>query len=292
MSENCITVFGGNRLWRLNKANIESGVAAFNKGEVVGVLVSQGGGYDFSNLECLGRFEGLRYLVIVDAKNIGLGYIEGLVSLEYLSIGEVNSSVCLDALINLRSLRVSLGGGIALPKNGLERLADLAIWGLRDCDLTALKNYRNIRSLELIQAKKIISLKGIESCPFLTCLTIAYCPVLTDIDSLLMVPELQLLDFKNVKKISDFSVVSNLVCLKKLIFDNVSVFKNINFIGSLKRLEHLVIMGAKIEDGNILPLGDLPALSYVFLDKKLRLEPVYSNLVKVVDKNGKAGFVG
>ena len=107
-----------------------------------------------------------------------------------------------------------------------------------------------------------------------------------------MVPELQLLDFKNVKKISDFSVVSNLVCLKKLIFDNVSVFKNINFIGSLKRLEHLVIMGAKIEDGNILPLGDLPALSYVFLDKKLRLEPVYSNLVKVVDKNGKAGFVG
>jgi hypothetical protein len=53
-------------------------------------------------------------------------------------------------------------------------------------------------------------------------------------------------------------------------------------------MEHLVIRGTAIEDGDISPLWKLPRLAHVVLDKKKEYEPTYGELKTAIEARKKS----
>ncbi|MBM5575367.1 hypothetical protein [Deefgea sp. CFH1-16] len=277
-----ILKFGEHQLWCLTASNLDAALSAISNREVDGLFISQFRGYTGHSLACLEKFEDLKILAIDDLQGVDISNVEKIESLEYLSIGNVDTSIQLAGLSKLRHLRLQAGKNKCLPKIGLANLHNLAIWNFSESDLSILEGYPELESLEIIQAKKLISLEGIEACKKLSCVVLSYCPALHNINALIKLNLLQSFELKNTKKIHDYVALGKLVHLKKLIIDKAGSLQGVHAISNLKKLEHLVIIGSPILDNNLAPLKLLPSLTHVYLDNKKEYEPILGELKKMV----------
>lgn len=279
MSNNRILDLDGRKVWWLDSSDLPAAAHAISTGAVAGIAISPSQGYKHSDLHCLGELPKFPMLSIVYPENLDVSYIEQLPHLTYLQFGGGQSKSCnLDCLPNLQQLRIELDKKQKLPSKSLPSLKELAIWNLSDIDLKCLAPFSDLQSLELIDAKKLTALSGIEACKGLLSLDIAYSQKLEDIDGLAQLPMLQILSMKNTKAIKSYVVLEKLTQLKKLRLLAASPVNSLSYIAELSHIESVVIRNTPIVDGNLAPLKALQRLTYAYLDEKKEYEPVLGEL--------------
>jgi hypothetical protein len=229
MNADQLMIFGGRRLYCLTGPDVKKAQAALAEGDVEGLMVSRHRGFVGADLTILDSFEGLRTLVIADAADIDISAVQNIDTLRYLSLGEVRGRLDLSRFANLEHLRFTASKDIALPQSGLERLRELAIWSFPEEDLSILSGYAGLLALELIQAKKLSSLAGVQCCRALSKLVVAYSPALRDINALSDLKELSDLDFESVKKIETYSSLAALIGIERLIIDKAAPMGDLEF---------------------------------------------------------------
>jgi len=280
--ENIARNIAGRTLWILKSDDIGSGIEAVQSGKVEGIWIARCKGFFGRDLDFLKKIKSIRALWINDANGLDLSGLEYAADLEFLGLSDTDCPFDLGQLANLKRLIFSVAKGRPLPAVGLPKLRQLGMWGFDGKDLTILKAYPELETLELIQARKLASLDGLENCQNLTELVVAYCPALLNIGTLGTLGKLQSLDFENVKKIEEYKPLANLALLKKLIIDKAAPLKNIDFVRNLRDLEHVVIRNTAILDADLSALKLLPLLSHTYMDNKKEYEPILSELKKIL----------
>ena len=282
--------FGKYQLWHFCGDDVDQVNQALSKGEVDGVFVGRIHGFKKANLESLLAINNLKILAIGDALDIEITALNYLKHLEFLSIGDINQKdvVNLRNFPNLNHLRFTQQKNIQLPPSGLPKLKELAIWSFGESTLQILNAYQRLHHLELIQAKKLESLAGLEACTELVHLVVAYCPKLLNINALELLAHLESLDIQNAKKIESFLSISFLISIKKLMLRNVSPMNNLHFLENCIKLEHLVLRNSPVVSNDLKPLLNLPKLRHTYLDKKAAYEPTYSRIDGLIADRKKA----
>jgi hypothetical protein len=279
LTKNRIQKFEQHKVWKLDSSNLQAAADAINSGDVDGISISPAYGYMLNDLRCLGDLPKFHMLSTTYPEKLDASYIEQLPHLTHLAFGDGLTVPCdLNALKNLQYLNVTLDNKQKLPSQLMPNLKDLSIWNMKSIDTEDLQVFPNICRLEIMHARKLISLTGLESCSKLTELVVAYCPKLEDINTLQKLTSLINLDLQNVKSLSDYSAIEKLKQLNKLMIDKAGVISDLNFIKDLKKLNHLVIRSTPIESCDFSPLLNLPVLSHIYMDKKREYEPIASEL--------------
>jgi len=279
---------GGRSLYCLAGHDVREAMDALRTGEAEGLVIARCRGFVGNDLSVLAQFSDLRALVVFDALDLDASFLSHVTSLRYLSLADVGGTVDLGGMSELRHLRLKIAKGISLPTSGLPGLEELAVWALAHKDLAFLSGFTALRSLEIIQAKKLESLAGVHVCKGLRDLVVAYCPALLDISDLSFLTLLETLDLQNVKGVSDFSSLSHLLGLEKLIIEKTSPLEDVEFLRGLRRLKHLVIRSAPIESGDLSPALGLPSLRHVYLDNKKEYGSAVMQLYDKAKQNAKA----
>jgi hypothetical protein len=271
--------FGNYKVWDLDSSDLQAAANAINSGDVDGISISPSCGYKLNDLNCLADLPKFHVLVTTYPEKLDVSYVEHMPHLICLSLGEGQTVKCdLNVMQNLQYLYVTIGKNQKLPTQLMPNLKDLSIWNMQGIDAEDLQVFPNICRLQIIQARKLISLTGLESCSKLTELVVAYCPKLEDINTLQKLTSLINLDLQNVKSLSDYSAIEKLKQLNKLMIDKAGVICDLNFIKNLEKLNHLVIRSTPIESCDFSPLLNLPVLSHIYMDKKREYEPIASEL--------------
>jgi len=157
---------------------------------------------------------------------------------------------------NLQNLEV-----LRLKSPGIERIGDIS-------------SLENLRFLELGNARKLMSLDGIQA-----------------------VPALEVLELNRCRKIKDIEPVKHLPLLKRLFLINSGKIESLKPVSDLKNLEKILFYeSTNIMDGDLSPLKELPCLKEIsFVDRKHYnltmedFEPGYNKrLKKVLKKFGGA----
>jgi hypothetical protein len=145
-----------------------------------------------------------------------------------------------------------------------------------------MENFPSLVSLELIQARRLISLDGIEQAKNLEFVSIAYCPKLQEIKALAVLPNVDFLELESVKKITAYGAIARLRTLTKLKVIKAALMTDLEFLGPLKKLESVVIRQVDIASHDLGPLMKLPVLSHIYLDNKKEYQPLLGALTKLV----------
>lgn len=254
-------------------------------------LESYKNAFKLSDVEFLKKFGSVGRIRITLDHPVDLGSLQIIKStLTYLQINDdINSVSDLHPFEALKSLSIGWDKKTAFPDvmSSLEFLG-LSRYKPQDGTLRTLPNAPALRSLGLVQARKLISLDGVERFEKLTELHAAYCPALQHIDAIGDLANLQELELESIKNVQGYAALGNLSQLRKLIIDKAARLNNIQWASGLRRLEHLVIRQAAIEDYDLSPLFPLPLLSHIYLDNKKEYEPVLGELKKLVRVRKKA----
>lgn len=247
--------------------------------------------FKLTNVEFLKVFGSVESIRITLDRPIDLSSLQVMASsLTHLQINDdINAVSDLRPFSGLKSLSIKWEKKTAFPDlmPSLESFS-LSHYAPQDGTLRALPDAPILKSLGLIQARKLVSLDGVERFEKLLDLVVANCPALQDINALGELVSLQSLDFENIKNVQNYTALGNLSQLKKLIIDKVAPLKSIQWASKLRHLEHLVIRRATIEDCDLSPLLLLPLLSHIYLDNKKEYEPILGELKKLVQARKKA----
>jgi len=275
--------FGDYQLWCVTgPAEIEKLVNAMATGAADGVCISAWHGFSATNLEFLSEVPNLRILAVTDAAKVDISSIAKLTGLEYLAIDEASGSIDFQVFPCLTELRLQEGKGRSLPIAGLPGLRRLALWGCKENTLQFLENYPQLEHLEIIQARRLVSMDGVENASKITQLNVSYCAKLEAIDAVGRLVELRSLQFENVKKISDYASLARLTQLKRLFIKKAAELTSLGILRHLTNLESLVLRKVKIGDSDLSPLLGLPKLQHLHLDNKKEYEPLHERLKELV----------
>ena len=276
--------FGKYQLWDFRGDEVDEVSKAISNGEVDGVFIGRSRGFLKSSLECLLGIKNLSVLAIGDVLNIEVNALNLLKNLEFLSIGEVSSKCEINLLnfSNLKQLSFAQQKNINLPPSGLPKLKELAIWSFSGVTLEIMNAYLQLERLELIQAKKLEALSGLDACIKLKHASFAYCPKLVDINALQELINLETLDIEKAQKIKSHISIEFLTELKKLRLNNVGALTDLNFVSKLTKLESFVLRGSPLMSNDLKPLLKLPKLNHIYLDQKTAYQPTLSEINELV----------
>lgn len=274
-----LIMFSGYRLWPLNSSEISQGINALNEGRADGFHCGENFGFKGGDLSFLREIGGVKALSIGVAYNLNLGGLEKLSGLEALSI---QGGVGVPSLKNLNLLRVlyfAVKKDRPFPSNELSKLERITVIDYADESFEVLKRYGSLESVEILGSRKLLSLSGVEHLERLNKLNISYCQNLISIGHLSKIRTLRSLELTNTKKVSGYDAIGVQENLERLIIDKSGPIRNLDFLGSLGRLNHLAILSTKIESNDLSPILEMNSLETVAVDRKREYQP-YVDMVR------------
>jgi hypothetical protein len=229
--------------------------------------LSYSAGWKSTDLSFLSEVPFLKGLDVYSYDVFDLSDIEKLKQLEHFSFDDMKLKIGLDftKLPNLKSCSGSWSKKVQslFECDNLERLSLDKYPG---SDLELLSTMEKLEFLHL-QSRKMTSLNGIENLN-LSNLELAYCTGLSDIYSIKKLPEMTHVEFTSCKKVFDFSSLSYLKKLKKLLIEGCGSIQSLSFLTDCSDLEELYLIDVKIEDGDCSPIIKLGKLKKLALASK------------------------
>lgn len=136
-------------------------------------------------------------------------------------------------------------------------------------DLQKLTNMTGLRRLQ-ISSRKLMSLAGIESLPYLRIMDLAECPKLESLTGIETCQGLQVVELENCKKVNDISSLGELANLRDVVLTNCGKVKSLQPLAKCRLLESVTFAGdTNVEDGELTPLLDMSELKRMwFVDKR------------------------
>jgi len=275
--------FGDYWLWCVaGPEDIGALVHAMEAGAADGVCISSWHGFSATDVDFLSEVPNLRIVAVTDAAQVDISSLAKLEGLEYLAIDQASGSIDFQAFPCLAELRLLEGKGRSLPAVGMPGLRRLALWECKEHTLQFLENYPRLEHLEIIEARRLVSMDGAENASNLTRLDVLYCPKLEAIDAVGRLVQLRSLHVENAKKIKDYASLARLTQLTRLFIKKAAELTSLDILRPLTNLESLVLRYVKIGSSDLSPLLGLPKLQHLHLDNKKEYEPLHGHLKELV----------
>lgn len=195
--------------------------------------------------------------------------ISNFKNLKSLQIGgKYKVTVDLMSLRALKELHIYAEKSLSFEQCGqLEELKYLRVNNCIDEDLSRFKGLVGLTKLELVDAKKLRSLKGIEKLPKLKSLVIDGSSNIEDfscLNELNCLVELKILNSKNIS----LPEISSLENLKHVTLTNCKKFNSVLPFANCTKLESLHIFEMGIDDGDISYLEKMESLKSALIQPK------------------------
>nr|WP_286181099.1 hypothetical protein [Bacillus sp. ISL-37] len=237
---------------KINEDNIKESIAYIQEHQIKKVDLS----YELDHVNFISECPEIESLSLggEDLKDVtGLYHLKNLKS---LSINETRPSLEID-FERIPSLEVIYG---QLPPKAkgietLESLKEMVLWSYKPKtkNLEQFSGLRNLESLELIQSN-IISLMGAKGLESLEKLGLYYLRSFNDLKDIKdLSKSLRVLEIENCKKIDDYTSISELKGLEKLLIMDCGDLASIQFINQLPQLKLLAFGGTTVLDGDLYP---------------------------------------
>lgn len=160
----------------------------------------------------------------------------------------------------LESLSICPADGFDTIRD-LPKLKHLALSEYKGSDLSWLEPLE-LKSLEVVDCRRLESLDGIGSQRSLEYLEVGLCPKLTDISALEGLDGLKLLRIEDCNRLEDISVVQSLTGLRYLSLSDNKGIGSVATLADLKELEVVLLVGS-VANLDLDPLLGLDSLRYV-----------------------------
>jgi protein phosphatase 1 regulatory subunit 7 len=223
-----------------------------------------------ADLSFLQEFPDLRYLEVFDQKRVDTRQLECLYNLRGLRIDTPGAGIDFSWFPELELFvgdwhvdNCNLGHCRELRKLQLRQFKP------RSADLSDFADVTRLESLDIVKTD-MSSLNGVESLEDLRYLEIAYAPKLKSFDALSNGDcGIREIGFESVKNVSSYKPLASLLFLRRLRLFSCAPMPDLKWTKGMNRLDQFSFVETNVEDGDLSPLLDLPALRYVgTMDKK------------------------
>jgi len=215
-----------------------------------------------NSLAFLEKIPELRALAIQNAKKFDTTPLMTLKKLQYLSIGEDEFFFDFSGFTELEELRTFWHKKSVFPAI-MHYMKRLYLWKFKSPTKTCMElpECPELDTLELIQGN-FTSLKGIERYKKLKHVEIYYCPKMTDISALTLLPDLEFLHIGNCSNILNHEITAKIKTLRVLRLCDCGKMQTIKFIEQLPQIEDFRFVGTNVEDGDMTPCFKLKSVGY------------------------------
>ncbi len=223
-----------------------------------------------ADLSFLAEFQDLRYLEIVDQRQVNTRYLDGLANLRGLRLKMPGAGLDFSCF---PLLEVFVGDWHADNSNvhRCDELRGLRVWQFKpkSRNLSDIANTTRLECLALTQTG-IASLEGLETLEDLRYFEMAYAPNVASLD-VLTPGQIQLreIEIQNAKRIAAYRPLAELCRLRRLKLTACAPMSDLKWTSGLDYLDFFSFVDTDVEDGDLSPLLRLRRLRYVgTMDKK------------------------
>ncbi len=223
-----------------------------------------------ADLSFLAEFPNLRYLEVVDQKNVNTRHLDGLTNLRALRLETPGAGIDFSCFPELERFIGDWHSGNTNVRR-CQELRELQLWQFKpkSLDLSDLANLTRLERLHLTQTT-ITSLAGLDTLEDLRYFEIAYASKLESLDvfanGTLRLRELEIV---KAKKIRSYLPIASLPRLRRLRISECAPMPNLKWTEGMSYLDFFSFVETNVVDGDLSPLLQLPSLRYVgTMDKK------------------------
>lgn len=215
------------------------------------------------DISFLSKYNFLEELEIISATDFDFSFLNALINLKSLSISlEGKRTIDLSSLINLENLTIDWRKGNIKGLEHCKNLKKICLSQFNEKNLLPISILENLEEL-IIKTSTIITLEGIEKLTNLKKVVLGYCTRLKSIDKLSSLTSQKELVIDLCTKIVDYSPIGGMLSLEYLEFTNCKSVNTIKFIENLQKLHTFTLKGnTYIEDGNLIPAKNIKNLLY------------------------------
>ena len=255
----------------IDSSHFDECMERFYADNLTGIHISSLGAYSEGDLSFLRDHPSITAVAVSHGKGIDLSALALLEGLTHLTLEVFRAPPDLRKFKSLREFSGEWSPDLKIDESCVElKKLTLFKYKCRASDCSEIPVVPSLERLELIQSS-ITSLKGIECHDHVNELFFCRLSKLESIDDIagLARGSLWKLKFERCKKISDWCPLGSLNRVKKISIDTCSELPNLSFLSGCSGLEEFVFMDAKLPDGDLAPLLELPSLRYLgTFDKK------------------------
>ena len=203
-----------------------------------------------NNLNFLKKYNFFEDVQIVMDKAIdidGIYYLKNLRSISLMD--ELNNIIDLSRFSLLSECHAFWSNSLNIDKCiSLERLV---LYKFGEHDLQSICMLKKLEELELINSRKIVSLRGLNMIKGLRRLSLFILPNLEEFDPLKELKQLEYLQIETCKKMKTLNFLENLLRLTTLRINECGEIYSLKEISNLKKLQDIWIRNTKILDGDL-----------------------------------------
>lgn len=244
----------------------EADRAALEGRHYINVLIRHG---DHSDLDYLEPSFGVIRCLDVGSQRFDWSAIAKMPALETLKIGaywkipwrEFNSP-------SLQSLSVTWDKSYSISDLNFPALDHLKIISWSADGLEALTRFETLAYLDLVDSRKLKSLKGLRRLSFLRTLLVRGAPKLTSLEGVQYLEQLVVLHLDGLRGIANYQALADLESVLGLVMHGCAPIPSLALLSALPKLEFLVLGDCKIEDGDTAVIKTFPALRKVMFKNK------------------------
>lgn len=248
--------------WLLDDLDIELAVQQIAASDIQHLWISDEVDLGAVGLGFLKLLPNLKGLAIGAKKPIDISHVVACKHLEDLMLGDqISKGLHLNELSYLKKLSLTVCKHQSLPSQAMPHLEMLTIWDNKALDLGFLEIFPNLKSLHIFEARKLLSLRGLETCKFLRRLDIAYCPLLSNADQLERLNQLEDIELTSLKRLDSY-IEHFPTSLKRIIIKDLPEIKRLSSFKKQTQLELLTLVNVNVLDGDLSLLMNLPKLNH------------------------------
>lgn len=205
----------------------------------------------------------------IQSTNVDWNAISLLTNLESLILTDnIGSEIHYGDLVNLKALYCNGNDKFIDEVYSLEGLEYLHICGWKEVNFTKLGQMKNLKKIQLIDARKLVNLEGLSELLSLIDLQLHGVPNLSSIEELNRSNNIQILGFTNCKRLKLPNDLSGLSGIKYLSFCKVADLASIKWLENCKNIEVLKFIDVKISDGDLTTIPKLKKLKRLILQNR------------------------
>lgn len=266
--------------------NQSQALAAFAEGRDFSGLHLSG----IADLSFLADFPSLRYLEVVDQPRVNTRPLDALSNLRGLRLETPGSGLDFSCF---PELEVFVGDWHADNRNvhRCHELRQLRTWQFKpkSADLADLAGATRLEWLRLTQTS-IASLAGLETLEDLRYFDVSHAPKLESLDALRADGlEMRELSFSKAKKIASYEPIAALRRLRRLRLSSCAPMPDLKWTKGMDRLDSFSFVETEVQDGDLAPLLELPALRYAGTMNKKSYNYTMDAINEILGQRAEAG---
>lgn len=262
MTSSFVTKWGRWRIAWLSRDSLNAVAELLNARDIDGVGLSPHHGFE-GDVALLDRLPSYTGLVITDTDMVSYNRLPNLQDMRFLSFGGTRShGFHFAGFRNLEDLRLSWNSRDTLP-DGSAPLKSLYLKGYapRTRDLTEIPKYRDLSSLELVQAN-LTSMEGAQRFDGLRDVDVSYCKKLNSVAAL-AATAVERVHLEGCAHIVDIPLLARCAHLKSIRLSNCGTIDSLEFLRESKTIEEFRFVKTNVRDGDMTPLLRLRSVGFL-----------------------------